>query len=104
MFEYLMPALVMQTFPFTLLDQTHKGASSVRSRMARSAACRGACRSRPTTVRDRLHTYQYRGFGVPDLALKRGLSKELVVAPYATVLAMLVEPQAGAQESDDAGS
>ena len=44
-------------------------------------------------VRDRSHTYQYRGFGVPDLALKRGLSKDLVVAPYATLLAMIVEPQ-----------
>ena len=43
-------------------------------------------------VRDSAHTYQYRGFGVPDLALKRGLSRELVVAPYATVLAMMVEP------------
>jgi cyclic beta-1,2-glucan synthetase len=93
MFEYLMPALVMQTFPFTLLDQTHKG--SVKRQIAY-----GAERGVPWgvsecayAVRDRLHTYQYRGFGVPDLALKRGLSKELVVAPYATVLAMLVEPR-----------
>src|SRR4030095_15056874 len=43
-------------------------------------------------VRDRHLTYQYRGFGVPDLALKRGLGKELVIAPYATALALLVEP------------
>ncbi|MGH7652117.1 MAG: GH36-type glycosyl hydrolase domain-containing protein [Gemmatimonadaceae bacterium] len=92
MFEYLMPALVMQTFPFTLLDQTHKG--SVKRQIAY-----GTERSVPWgvsesayAVRDRSHTYQYRGFGVPDLALKRGLSKELVVAPYATVLAMIVEP------------
>jgi cyclic beta-1,2-glucan glucanotransferase len=93
MFEYLMPALVMQTFPFTLLDQTHKG--SVKRQIAY-----GAERSVPWgvsesayAVRDRSHTYQYRGFGVPDLALKRGLSKELVVAPYASLLAMLVEPR-----------
>ncbi len=93
MFEYLMPALVMQTFPFTLLDQTHKG--SVKRQIAY-----GGERSVPWgvsesayAVRDRSHTYQYRGFGVPDLALKRGLSKELVVAPYASLLAMLVEPR-----------
>ena len=93
MFEYLMPALVMQTFPFTLLDQTHKG--SVRRQIAYGAE-RGVpwgVSESAYAVRDRLHTYQYRGFGVPDLALKRGLSKELVVAPYATVLAMLVEPR-----------
>lgn len=93
MFEYLMPALVMQTFPFTLLDQTHKG--SVKRQIAY-----GGERNVPWgvsesayAVRDRSHTYQYRGFGVPDLALKRGLSKELVIAPYATILAMLVEPR-----------
>jgi cyclic beta-1,2-glucan synthetase len=93
MFEYLMPALVMQTFPFTLLDQTHKG--SVRRQIAYGAE-RGVpwgVSESAYAVRDRLHTYQYRGFGVPDLALKRGLSKELVVAPYATLLAMLVEPR-----------
>ncbi len=92
MFEYLMPALVMQTFPFTLLDQTHKG--SVKRQIAYGAE-RGVpwgVSESAYAVRDRAHTYQYRGFGVPDLALKRGLSKELVVAPYATLLAMLVEP------------
>ena len=92
MFEYLMPALVMQTFPFTLLDQTHKG--SVKRQIAYGAE-RGVpwgVSESAYAVRDRAQTYQYRGFGVPDLALKRGLSKELVVAPYATLLAMLVEP------------
>ena len=93
MFEYLMPALVMQTFPFTLLDQTHKG--SVKRQIAYGAE-RGVpwgVSESAYAVRDRSHTYQYRGFGVPDLALKRGLSKELVIAPYATILAMLVEPK-----------
>jgi len=92
MFEYLMPALVMQTFPFTLLDQTHKG--SVKRQIAYGVE-RGVpwgVSESAYAVRNRAHTYQYRGFGVPDLALKRGLSKELVVAPYATLLAMLVEP------------
>ncbi|MEX2110426.1 MAG: glucoamylase family protein [Gemmatimonadaceae bacterium] len=92
MFEYLMPSLVMKTFPFTLLDQTHKG--SVKRQIAYGAE-RGVpwgVSESAYAVRDRAHTYQYRGFGVPDLALKRGLSKELVVAPYASMLAMLVEP------------
>ena len=42
-------------------------------------------------VRDRHQTYQYRAFGVPDLALKRGLGRELVVAPYAAALATMVD-------------
>ena len=45
-------------------------------------------------LRDRSGTYHYRAFGVPDLALKRGLAKDLVVAPYATCLAMHVDPHA----------
>ena len=49
MFEYLMPALVMQTFPFTLLDQTHKARSGSRSRMERSGEFRGESQNRRTT-------------------------------------------------------
>src|SRR5207237_9613834 len=37
--------------------------------------------------------YQYQSFGVPGLGLKRGLAQELVVAPYATALAVMVRPQ-----------
>ena len=94
MFEYLMPALVMQTFPFTLLDQTHKGSVKRQIAYGTERGVPWGISESAYAVRDRSYTYQYRGFGVPDLALKRGLSKELVVAPYATLLAMLVEPRA----------
>ncbi len=92
MFEYLMPALVMRTFPSTLLSQTHHGA--VRRQIAYGAE-RGVpwgISESAYNVRDRAHTYQYRGFGVPDIALKRGLTRELVIAPYASALALMVEP------------
>jgi cyclic beta-1,2-glucan synthetase len=93
MFEYLMPVLVTQSYPFTLLDQTYRGA--VRRQISYGAERRvpwGVSES-AYNVRDRSQTYQYRAFGVPDLALKRGMSKDLVIAPYATVLAMLIEPR-----------
>src|SRR5262249_36595633 len=35
--------------------------------------------------------YQYQSFGVPGLGLKRGLGKDLVIAPYATLLAVQVD-------------
>jgi cyclic beta-1,2-glucan synthetase len=92
MFEYLMPALVMQSFPHTVLDQTYRAA--VRRQVAY-----GAARDVPWGVsesaynfRDRQLTYQYRAFGVPDLGLKRGLGHDLVIAPYASLLAALVDP------------
>lgn len=93
MFEYLMPPLVMQTFPFTLLAQTHKGCVKRQIAYGTERGVPWGVSESAYAVRDRSHTYQYRGFGVPDLALKRGLSKELVVAPYATLLAMIVEPR-----------
>lgn len=92
MFEYLMPALVMHTFPFTLLDQTHRGCVKRQIAYGTERGVPWGVSESAYAARDRAHTYQYKGFGVPDLALKRGLSKDLVVAPYATVLAMLVEP------------
>jgi cyclic beta-1,2-glucan glucanotransferase len=93
MFEYLMPALVMQSFPFTLLDETSK--SAVRRQIAYGAE-RGVpwgVSESAYNLRDRHLTYQYRAFGVPDLALKRGLGRDLVVAPYASTLAMMVDPE-----------
>jgi cyclic beta-1,2-glucan synthetase len=92
MFEYLMPALVLKTFPATLLDQTHHGAVKRHITYGAERGVPWGISESAYNARDRSMAYQYRGFGVPDLALKRGLSKDLVVAPYATVLAMLVEP------------
>ena len=43
-------------------------------------------------VVDRHGTYQYRAFGVPGLGLRRGLGDDLVIAPYATALAAMVDP------------
>jgi cyclic beta-1,2-glucan synthetase len=92
MFEYLMPALVLRTFPSTLLSQTHQGAVHRQIRYGSERNVPWGISESAYNVRDRVHTYQYRAFGVPDLALKRGLSRELVIAPYATVLALMVEP------------
>ncbi|MFI5455936.1 MAG: GH36-type glycosyl hydrolase domain-containing protein [Isosphaerales bacterium] len=93
MFEYLMPLLVMPTYEDTLLDQTYRAA------VARQIEY-GAQRSVPWGVSESgfnstdVHlNYQYRAFGVPGLGLKRGLAEDLVVAPYATVMALMVAPR-----------
>jgi len=97
MFEYLMPTLVMPGFAGSLLDQTCAAA------VARQIAY-GAERGVPWGVSESAYnvvdmhlTYQYRAFGVPGLGLKRGLSEDVVVAPYASALALLVAPAAAAQ-------
>jgi cyclic beta-1,2-glucan synthetase len=94
MFEYLMPALIMQSFPFTLLDQTYQGALQRQIAYGAERGVPWGVSESAYNARDRNQTYQYRAFGVPDLALKRGLDKDLVVAPYATALALVVDPHA----------
>ena len=97
MFEYLMPALVMDTPPGSLLDQT---ARLIVRRQQKYGAERGVpwgISESAYNGRDLELTYQYANFGVPGLGLKRGLSEDIVVAPYATALAAMIDPVAAAR-------
>src|SRR5258708_2806898 len=92
-FEYLMPLLVMPTYENTLLDQTCRAA--VERQIAygnKHGVPWGISESGYNTIDAQLN-YQYRAFGVPGLGLKRGLADDLVIAPYATVMALMVEPE-----------
>ena len=94
MFEYLMPQLVMPTYDHSLLDQTARAA--VARQIEYGDQCGlpwGMSESGYSTVDVHLN-YQYRAFGVPGLGLKRGLADDLVVSPYATVMALMVAPEA----------
>jgi cyclic beta-1,2-glucan synthetase len=100
MFEYLMPSLVMRAPAGSLLEQT--GRLVVRRQINYGAALDvpwGISES-AYNVRDLEFTYQYSNFGVPGLGLKRGLSENAVVAPYATALASMIDPGAAAQNFD----
>jgi cyclic beta-1,2-glucan synthetase len=92
MFEYLMPLLVMKSFPGTLLDQSDRGAVRTQIAYGRTRRVPWGVSECAYNVRDAALTYQYRGFGVPDLALRRGLGRDVVVAPYATALAAMIAP------------
>jgi cyclic beta-1,2-glucan synthetase len=92
MFEYLMPLLVMRSHPGTLLDETYE---AVIERQIAYAASRGVpwgISESAYNVQDLEANYQYRAFGVPGLGLKRGLAEDLVVAPYAAILASPLVP------------
>jgi len=94
MFEYLMPLLVMPTYENTLLDQTCRAAVARQIDYGQQRGVPwGMSESGYNTVDLHLN-YQYRAFGVPGLGLKRGLAEELVIAPYASVLALMVAPEA----------
>ncbi len=93
MFEYLMPLLVMPTYDNTLLDQTCKAAVARQIEYGKQRGVPwGVSESGYNTVDVNLN-YQYRAFGVPGLGLKRGLGEDLVIAPYASVMALMVAPE-----------
>jgi cellobiose phosphorylase len=94
MFEYLMPLLVMPTYENTLLDQTNKSVIKRQIEYCRSRNIPwGISESGYSNVDAHLN-YQYRAFGVPGLGFKRGLATDLVIAPYATIMGLMVAPSA----------
>src|SRR4029450_3024239 len=97
MFEDLMPLLVMADYANTLLDQTYRAAVDRQIEYGRQRGVPwGMSESGYNTVDVHLN-YQYRAFGVPGLGLKRGLAEDLVVAPYASALALMVAPEAACE-------
>ncbi len=92
MFEYLMPALVMREPPRSLLDQTNRRAVQQQIAYGEHHHLPWGISESACNVRDREYTYQYSGFGLPSLGLKRGLGADYVVAPYATALAAMYRP------------
>jgi cyclic beta-1,2-glucan synthetase len=94
MFEYLMPALVMRAPALSLLDQTHRLVVARQMSYAAQLGVPWGISESAFNARDIALTYQYSSFGVPGLGLKRGLSEDVVIAPYATALAAMIQPQA----------
>ena len=92
MFEYLMPLLVMPTYDYTLLDQTYRAVVARQIEYGRQRGVPWGVSESGYNAFDLNLNYQYRAFGVPGLGLKRGLADDLVIAPYASALALMVSP------------
>ena len=93
MFEYLMPLLVMPTYENTLLDQTYKAVIDRQIEYGRQRGIPWGVSESGYNATDAQLNYQYRAFGVPGLGFKRGLADDLVVAPYASAMALMVAPE-----------
>ncbi len=96
MFEYLMPLLFQKSHPGTLLDRSCRAAVECQIDYVRDLGVPWGISESAYTLVDREGIHQYKAFGVPGIGLKRGLSHELVVAPYATALAALLDPHRAA--------
>jgi cyclic beta-1,2-glucan synthetase len=96
MFEYLMPELVLRTPPHSLLAQTARLVVAEQMRYGHSRGVPWGISESAFSGRDLGLTYQYKSLGVPGLGLRRGRSEDLVIAPYATALAAMVDAPAAA--------
>src|SRR4029079_4882845 len=93
MFEYLMPLLVMRDYQATLLSETYRTIVDRQIEYGQERGVPWGISEAAYNVRDLHLNYQYGPFGVPGLGLKRGLIEDLVVSPYATILAAEVDPE-----------
>ncbi len=94
MFEYLMPLLIMPTYDNTILDDTYRAVVECQISYGRERGVPWGVSESGYNKTDTHLTYQYRAFGVPCLGFKRGLGNDLVIAPYASAMALMVEPRA----------
>jgi len=93
MFEYLLPMLWMKTSPGTILDETARTVVTCQQSTAQHYATPWGISEASFSVRDAGGHYGYRAFGVPGLALSPDPQDRLVIAPYATFLALPVDPE-----------
>ncbi|HJW42249.1 MAG TPA: glucoamylase family protein, partial [Rhizomicrobium sp.] len=100
MFEYLMPSLVMRAPAGSLLAETNRLVVRRQRAYGDELGVPWGISESAFSARDIERTYQYSSFGVPDLGYKRGLAENVVIAPYATALASMVDPAHAARNLD----
>lgn len=94
MFEYLMPQLIMPHYADTLLGQTHEAVIDSQIAYGRTHHIPWGISESAENLTDAALNYQYRSFGIPGLGFKRGLADDLVISPYASALALMLDPRA----------
>lgn len=97
MFEYLMPALWLTSYPDTLLQRSMERAVTVHQAYAAKKGVPWGISESGYSEQNEDGSYGYRFFGVPELAMQRTESQRLVIAPYATAMALPIDPMAALQ-------
>ena len=93
MFEYLMPLLIMKSYKNTLLDETYSFVIKSQKKYGNEREMPWGTSESGFNAMDKHHDYKYKAIGVPWLGLKRGLIEDAVTAPYASFLALMVDPE-----------
>jgi len=93
MFEYLMPLLFQRSYDNALLDKAARESVAIQIAYGRKHQVPWGVSESAYADLDLRKTYQYHAFGVPELGLRRGLAEKVVVAPYASLLAVSIAPR-----------
>jgi len=97
MFEYLMPPIFLPGQRDTLLGESEMAAVEFQRMYGREHGVPWGISESAFATTDSEGNYQYRAFGVPALGLRRGLTEDLVIAPYASALALCCWPGAAVE-------
>ena len=92
MFEYLMPQLYLRSYAGTLLDRALRAAVRIQQAYGQERGVPWGISEAAHAERDQRGQYQYYAFGVPPLSASGEEAKRLVIAPYATMLALMLDP------------
>ncbi len=98
MFEYMMPWLIMRTYRDTIWDSTYKGVVARQIEYAKERGVPFGISESGFYAFDHALNYQYRAFGVPGLGFKRGLEDDVVISPYATIMALPYAAEEGMKD------
>ena len=92
-FEYLMPNINIPQYPASILDESCKFMIMSQIEYAKKLGVPWGISEAAFNLKDLNNNYQYKAFGIPWLGLKRGLSEEIVISSYGTILALPEAPK-----------
>jgi len=93
MFEYLMPALWMQSDPGTLAARNEAEAVAVQRSYARTLWIPWGISESGMARWDDSGNYDYHAHGIPQMAISPDVTAGPVISPYSTFLALGVKPR-----------
>jgi hypothetical protein len=94
MFEYLMPALWMRSYPETMISSTLAACVNVQREFARSLSIPWGISESGAARKDHLGHYHYQAYGIPQVSLWIEATAGPVVSPYSSFLALAIDPVA----------
>jgi hypothetical protein len=93
MFEYLMPALWMRSYPGTMIARTQDACVAVQQAYGRSQSIPWGISESASSRKNDRGDYHYFAFGIPRISLWPEATAGPVISPYSSFLALAVDPR-----------